>query len=363
MITGDPAYRLGNSRQRIDARLQRAAAAGKLAGVVAMAATGRDILYEGAFGRRDVSQPVAITVDSVFMIASMTKVVTAGAALQLVEQGKLPLDEPLGRLVPELADPMVLEGFTADFLPILRPARRPLTLIHLLTHTSGFSHEIWSAEIARYQAATGTPVLGTNTNASLCLPLLFDPGDAWAYGIGVDWVGKVVEAASGQTLGSYFRDRVTGPLGMSDTTFGSAPRHRGRVVPPHQREADGSLTVRESGEGAPSEYEAGGGGLYSTAGDYLAFLRMLLNSGRHGSVQILRPETVRLMRRNHIGDLLVGTMKSVVPGISNDFELFPGMEKKWSLNGLSTPNRDRTGGARAASRGAGSPTPTSGLIP
>ena len=326
----------GRAVEAFEAAVLRAIDAGELAGAVAVATNDAGPVYERAFGFRDLASGAPMTLDTVFMLASMTKTVTSVAAMQLVEEGKVGLDQPLGDLVPELADLDVLDGFDANGAPRLRPARRPVTLRRLLTHTSGFGHDVWSADIARYQAATGFPKLSTQTNASLRLPLLFDPGDKWEYGVGLDWVGKVVERLSGLTLGAYLREHVTGPLGMRDTEFGIVPAHRGRVASVYQREADGRLRPIEMAA-MPGEFESGGGGLYGTAGDYSTFLRMLLSEGRGGERQILRPETVALMGENHCGAVEVATMKSGQPLTSNDFELFPGMVKRWGLGAMISP--------------------------
>src|ERR1700732_1661089 len=156
----------------IDAALSRAADAKEVPGVVALAATDTGILYEGAFGLRDVVDGPAMTLDTVFRIASMTKAVTSVAAMQLVEQGKLQLDQPIGNVLPELAAPQVLEGFDAACAPRLRPARRPITLRHLLTHTAGFGHEMLSPDLIRHVSVTATPPTSTGKLASLRLPLL-----------------------------------------------------------------------------------------------------------------------------------------------------------------------------------------------
>jgi methyl acetate hydrolase len=325
-----------------EAAVQRALDAGELAGAVAVATTDRAPIYERAFGWRDVATHAPMRLDTVFMLASMTKTVTAVAAMQLVEQGKVSLDQPLGEVVPELANLEVLEGFDVAGKPRLRPAKRPVTLSHLLTHTSGFGHDIWSADIARFQAETGIPVLDTQTNASLRLPLLFDPGKGWAYGVGLEWAGKVVVAVAGTTLGAYLRANVTGPLGMRDTEFGIAPVHGARVASVYQREPDGRLRRIEMAA-APGEYEQGGGGLYGTAGDYQVLLRMLLNHGKHKDRQVLRPETVALMGENHSGSVAVAVMKSGRPQMSNDFELFPEMDKRWALAAMLTPSAGPNG--------------------
>ena len=307
----------------IDDILQAAVAKGDVPGVVAMATDGGHTLYEGAFGVRKLGEGAPMTLDSIFWIASLTKAVTSVAAMQLVEQGRVSLDEPLGAILPKLADLQVLEGFDPAGQPILRPAKRPVTLHDLLTHTSGFVYEMWNANLGRYVSATGKPGAASGLNAGLEMPLAFDPGERWEYGIGVDWAGKLVEAVSGQTLGAYFADHITGPLGMSDTQFGRPDSDR--VVTIHNRNAAGVLRAGSSGRPAKPELESGGGGLYSTAPDYLKFLAMLLRGGDG----ILRPETVATMGRNQIGTLDVSRMQTVMPPMSNDAEFFPGMVKGW----------------------------------
>jgi methyl acetate hydrolase len=324
---------------------------GELVGAVALATDQTAPIYERAFGWRDLASQAPMKLDTVFMLASMSKTVTSVAALQLVEQGKIGLDQPLGGVVAELANLEVLEGFSPAGAPRLRLAKRPVTLRRLLTHTSGFGHDVWSADVARYQAATGIPRLSTQTNASLRLPLLFDPGDKWEYGVGLEWVGKVVEAVSGQTLGAYLRENVTGPLGMRDTEFGIVPRHHGRVASVYRRQPHGGLEPIEM-TAMPGEYEAGGGGLYGTAGDYLVFLRMLLNQGEYKSHRILKPETVAMMGENHCGEVSVAMMKSGDPLTSNDFELYPEMVKRWGLHAMITPSAGPDGRS-AGSQGWG----------
>src|SRR5262249_21679863 len=182
--------------------------------------------------------------------------------------------------VPELASAKVLEGFDAAGKPRLRPAARPITLRHLLTHTAGFGYEIWVPEIAQYQAATGTPGITTCTNAALTTPLLFDPGDRWEYGINIDWAGKMVEAASGQKLDRYFQENIFGPLGMKDTSFKISASQRARLARIHQRGDGGALAPVDLEMPQDPEFLMGGGGLYGTASDYLAFALMIMQGGR-----------------------------------------------------------------------------------
>jgi CubicO group peptidase (beta-lactamase class C family) len=320
---------------QIDAALRQAVASGDVPGVVAMAASGEGVVYAGAFGVRDLAAGTAMTGDTVFRIASMTKMVTAIAALQLVEQGRLALDAPVPDIDPALSAPRVLEGFDAAGAPRLRPARGKITLRHLLTHTAGFSYEAWDADTLRYVAASGMPSASTGKLAALRLPLAFDPGTRWEYGLNMDWVGQIVEAVSGQALDAYVSEHITMPLGMADTGFIAAPAQRARQASVHQRAADGTLAPLAleapfSEEHRP-EFWAGGAGLYSTAADYLTLLRMLLHGGSFEGARILREETVAEMARNQIGDLAAGILKTTTPARSNDVDLFPGSALRWGL--------------------------------
>jgi CubicO group peptidase (beta-lactamase class C family) len=316
---------------QIDAVLRRATEAKEVPGVVAVAATDKGVLYEGAFGTRDLANGPDMTPDTIFRLASMTKAVTSVAAMQLVEQGRLQLDQPIGNVLPELAAPQVLEGFDDAGAPRLRPAKRPITLRHLLTHTAGFGYEVWDADLIRYVKVSGTPSSSTGKLASLRLPLVFDPGDHWEYGINLDWAGRAVEAVSGQPLEVYFREHVFAPLGMADTDYVISSAQQSRLVSVHQRKPDDSLEPVVPPDPPWREFWSGGGGLYSTGRDYLAFLQMLLGQGRFNGAQLLRPETVALMGRNQIGDINAGILKTAMPQRSNDVDFFPGIPCKWGL--------------------------------
>ena len=327
----------------IDTILSQAVGAKSVPGVVAVAATERGVVYEGAFGQREVGKPAPMTLDTVVWIASMTKAITATAAMQLVERGKLSLERPASEAVPEIGEAKVLEGFDAAGKPRLRAPKRPITLRDLLTHTAGFSYEIWNTSIAQFQQVTGTPGITTCTNAALGTPLVFDPGDKWEYGINIDWVGKMVEAMSGQKLDRYFQDNIFGPLGMTDTSFKLSASQRARLASVHQRGADGALAPIEFGLPENPEFLMGGGGLYGTAGDYLTLCRMILQDGALNGAQVLRRDTVALMAQNHIGALEIGVFKTAIPPLSNDVELFPGMSKKWGLSFLINTETAPTG--------------------
>ncbi|TYO68269.1 beta-lactamase family protein [Bradyrhizobium hipponense] len=320
------------SQAEIDEVLRKKSDAKEIPGVVAIAASGSEVLYQGAFGKRDLSKPDAMTTDSVFWIASMTKAVTTAGAMQLVEQGKLSLDAPIGSVLPDLATPQVLEGFDANGEPKLRPAKGPITLRQLMTHTAGFCYNMWNGDLAIYLEKTGTPAITTCQNAALKTPIATDPGTRWEYGTNIDFVGKAVEAITGMRLDAYLRDHVFAPLGMNDTAFKITDSMRKRLVGMHARGEDGQLAAIPFELEQEPEFHMGGGGLYGTAGDYIKFTQMILNKGRGNGNQVLKPETVATMGQNHIGDINVTRMNSVAPMYSNDVDLYPDQVKKWGLS-------------------------------
>jgi methyl acetate hydrolase len=334
------------SKADIDQTLRHKSDAREIPGVVAMAATSREVIYQGAFGKRDLGKDDPMTPDSVFWIASMTKAITTAAAMQLVEQGKLALDAPIGKLLPDLAAPQVLEGFDDSGEPKLRAATRPITLRHLMTHTAGFCYDMWNADMGRHMEKTGTPGIITCQNAALKTPIMTDPGTRWEYGTNIDFVGKAVEAASGQRLDAYLRDHVFAPLGMDDTGFKIGDSQRKRLVGMHARGPDGVLAPIPFELEQDPEFHMGGGGLYSTAGDYIRFCQMILNKGKGNGNQVLKPETVATMGENHIGELVMTKMTSVAVAYTNDVDLYPDIVKKWGLSFMI--NTARTPEGRSA---------------
>lgn len=322
------------SQAQIDQILRQKSDANEIPGVVAIAASSKEVIYQGAFGKRDLSKPDAMTADSVFWIASMTKAITTAGAMQLVEQGKLALEAPIGKLLPDLASPQVLEGFDAEGEPKLRPARNPITLRHLMTHTAGFCYDMWNGDMVKYLEKTGTPGITTCRNDALKTPIMSDPGTRWEYGTNIDFVGKAIEAVSGKRLDAYLRDHLFTPLGMSDTGFKLGESQRKRLVGMHARGPDGSLAPIPFELEQDPEFHMGGGGLYGTAGDYIKFTQMILNKGKGNGNQVLKPETVAMMGQNHIGEINMTKMVSAVPSVTNDVDLYPDMVKKWGLSFL-----------------------------
>jgi methyl acetate hydrolase len=320
--------------------LRRATDAGDVPGVVAAAATAEGPIFAAGFGVRDTESGTTMTADTVVWIASMTKAVTSACAMQLVEQGRLSLDAPIATVLPELDKVQVLEGFAPDGTPRMRPARRPITLRHLLTHTAGFVYEIWNPEMGRYLETTGTPGIISCQNAALSIPLSFDPGERWDYGIGIDWAGKAVEAVSGQKLGEYMQQNLLQPLGMQDTGFKLGAAQRQRLAKVHNRTPAGFVATDLELPQEP-EFEMGGGGLYSTVGDYLRFTRMIMNNGMLDGTRVLAPGTVATMTANAMGDLKCRALKTVAPASSNDVDFIDGMQ--WGLSFLINPQPLPTG--------------------
>ena len=327
----------------IESVLRPATEAGAVPGVVA-AVTDRDgLLYEGGFGERVLGAGPAMTPDTVVWIASMTKAITGTAAMQQVERGKLDLDAPAKEVIAFLGEVQVLEGFDAAGQPKLRAPKQDITLRQLLTHTAGFSYEIWNPDIIRYQEATGTPIVTTCERKAFTTPLMFDPGTAWDYGVNIDWAGQMVEAVTGKTLGNYLQEEIFAPLGMTSTAFKISDEMRGRLAKIHQRGEDGSLEALDLEIPQNPEVEMGGGGLYGTVGDYARFARMILNEGQGEHGQILKPETVAAMSVNQMGPLRVQRLISAMPPFTNDAEFFPGMEKTWGLTFMINTEEAPTG--------------------
>ena len=331
----------------IDKALGRAVDAGVVAGAVAIGASAEGVVYEGAFGTADAHSKSPMLPNTVFWLLSMTKAFTATACMQLIEQGRLHPDQEAGKTLPQLAAPKILEGFDAEGRPRLRPAKRRITVRHLLTHTSGYTYSIWSELLTRYESVTGLPDIATCRNAAFDAPLEFEPGERWHYGIGMDWVGKLIEAVTDQSLEIYFRENIFMPLGLKDSGFLIGSAQKRRLATFHTRQTDGSLVAAPFEMPQRPEFFMGGGGAFSTPRDYMTFLQMLLQGGSLNGARILRPETVAAMMTNQIGALNVSPMRSVQPIFSNSFDQFPNVPHKWGysfdINQRPGPNGRSTG--------------------
>jgi methyl acetate hydrolase len=332
----------------LDDILLDAVESGAVPGVVAMAAGPDGPIYEGAAGVRSAAAADPITPDTMMRIASMTKMVTAAAGLQLYEQGSLDLDAPVGAYRPEFAHLPVLEGFDGD-TPLLRPPATQATVRNLFTHTSGLGYWIWDADIDRYEQVTGTSNVMPGTADVFTAPLVFDPGTRFEYGISMDWLGRVIEAVSGQPLDVYIAEHITGPLGMDSTTARMTADQRANSTPIHVRGEDGAWIATDVDWAQQPDYWGGGHFLYSTPRDYLKFQRMLLGHGALGDVRILNEATVAEAFTNQIGALdFPAAMPTAHPELSADVNLGPGL--KWGLGLLIT----ETGQAGLRAVGSGS---------
>lgn len=317
----------------LDRLLTDACAGNRIPGVVATVADDQGVIYEGAAGLRSCDKPEKMNVDTVAWYASMTKAITAAAAMQLVERGKLSLEEPAGKVIPALGKVQVLEGFDADGKPRLRPARGTVTLRNLLTHSSGFGYEIWTADAARELESRGADNVLSGTPATLDRPLLHDPDTCWDYGVGIDWAGRMVEEASGRQLGDFMRANLFEPLGMKSVGFRLRPEQRSNLAGLHARLPDGSIVPNPMEIGQESPVEMGGHALYGTLPDYLRFTRMILGGGMLEGSRVLEARTVATLSQNHLGELLVPPMPAAPP-YSNAVEWWPGIPCKWGLSFL-----------------------------
>jgi CubicO group peptidase (beta-lactamase class C family) len=329
----------------IDQVLQDAVRQGVVPNVVAMAADHHGPIYEGAAGPRVAGGSDTVTPDTTFRIASMTKMVATTAALQLVEEGKLDLDDPVEKYRPEFANLQVLEGFDGD-TPRLRPPRSKATVRQLATHTSGASYWFWNADILRWEELSGTPNVMSGDEVIFTAPLVADPGTTYEYGINTDWLGRVAEAAADTPLDVLVTERILKPLGMDHTAFAIGDEQRADLVPIHLRGDDGEWAATEIDWARNPDWWAGGHGLYSTPRDYLRFQQMLLNSGTLDGVQILEHGTVDAAFSNQIGSLsFPEAIKTADPASSADFLAGPGYKFGLGLllNAHDIPGMRRVG--------------------
>ena len=302
----------------IQALLNGAVAKGAVHGVAALV-VGRDgVLFQGEAGEAGT--------DTVYRNASMTKAVATTAALQLVEQGRLSLDATVASILPEFGQLQVLDGYDGD-QPRLRAPASAATIRQLMTHTAGLGYFFTSDKLMRYLVQNNLPSPLSGEKRSLSVPMVNDPGTAWAYGVNTDWLGLVVEQITGQSLSSYIQQHIYGPLGMADSSFAPSAAQRARLLRVAQRQADGSLAPSANDLPASSEWDAAGHGSYGSIQDYGRFVQAWLNDG----AGILRPATVQMALQPQIGSIqLPALIKSALPELSNDVPSMP-VPQSWGL--------------------------------
>jgi len=324
---------------RIDDVLRAGVADGSIPGVVALAADRTGVFYHGAFGVADVTNGRAMREDDLFRIQSMTKAVTSVAAMQLMEQEKFALDDPVQKYLPEFANLQKFQAFdTATGAYTLAPITRPIRVRHLFTHTSGIAYAFTSSVLRDFKPRAGESYpVG---------PLLFEPGERWHYGESTFHLGHLVEKISGEKLEDYFHAHIFAPLGMNDTFYNVPKDKEPRLIPLHRRQSDGAIAGARNSPNALVRQPRGDGGLASTASDYIRFTRMILNDGELDGVRVLKPESGGAMRRNQIGDIGVPALKTAIPEDSADFSFIADGRDKWSLGFLITV--DAVPGKRSA---------------
>jgi methyl acetate hydrolase len=332
--------------QAIDTVLADAVVSGALPHVVAVAADRDGIVYEGAAGPRAPGEDGSVDIDTPFRIMSMTKPVVTVAALQLAEERKLDIDAPVEEYCPEFAEIGLLERIE-DGQPVLRAPAHKVTVKQLITHTSGLGYWFWHADVLAWERAVKAPSAMTGLRAVLDAPLVSEPGSAFIYSNGTDWLGLVVEEVCGRSLDEAISLRVTEPLEMTRTGFALDDRARADLVPVHQLAPGGGWAASDVELPSHPEYVSGSRGLYSTPRDYLVFQRMLLGSGTApDGTTVLRPETVDAMFSNQIGRLdFPAEIRTAAPEAAFGLAVGPGY--KWGhgvlLNTMDEPGRRRAG--------------------
>jgi CubicO group peptidase (beta-lactamase class C family) len=340
----------------IDKALQRYVDTERVPGIVALVMQDGKVVYEKAFGWADKEAGRRMSTDTIFRIASQTKAITSAAVMQLVEEGSLALTTRAGALIPSFARTTVAVSSARGVVSQV-PARRPITIRDLLTHTAGISYGTDPSVAALYEAKGLGPAAGAgwytaDKNEGVCetmerlggLPFVAQPGEAWVYGYNTDVLGCIVERAAGVPLDAYLRDRITAPLGMKDTHFFLPPAQKDRLAAVYSSGADGKFV--RAGEGArgqgayidgPRRNFAGGAGMLSTARDYARFLEAMRLGGSLDNVRLLSPRSVKLMATNQVGDLHSTTGL----GFGLGFETVD----RYGANGMSSEGAFGWGGA------------------
>jgi CubicO group peptidase (beta-lactamase class C family) len=305
----------------LDARMKQSVADGDTAGMTYILIRHGQVADFRSIGQQTPDKPMAL--DSLFRIYSMSKPITGVAMMQLYEQGKWQLDDPITKYAPELADLKELTWGTdgkvvtgADGTAVLATPKKPATMRQLMSHTAGFGYGLGGDDPAnkafRDQRVLASADLDEMMKKIAGIPLLYEPGTKWSYSVAVDIQGYLVQKLSGQKFGDYLKQHVTGPIGMTDTAFYVTPDRKPRFTEVYHWDAQQNklvMNVARTDRGGfedPTRLESGGGGLVGSTHDYARFCQMLLNKGEIAGKRLLKPETVNLMTQNHIGELRVG---------------------------------------------------------
>jgi CubicO group peptidase (beta-lactamase class C family) len=309
------------ANEALSSVLQNAVRQGDAPGLVALVVDRDGVLFEAAAGESDVARGAAMPADAIFSIASMTKPVTSVAAMMLFERGQLGLDDPVGMYLPEFAAREVARFDAATGSYTTQASTTPVTVRHLLSHTSGIAYSFCNSRVARLQR--------DYPGEEWELPLIDEPGTTWHYGPSTRVIGRLIEQLSGLSLEAFFQTEIFSPLNMVDTSFAVSLEKQARLPTFHSRRSDGSLqeSPRDSVATTPTPPFTGDGGLYTTARDYGRFMRMFLNGGTLDGARILSPSSVEMMGQNQIGGVFVGQQEAASPALTRPFPLGAGSDK------------------------------------
>ncbi|MAW55542.1 MAG: hypothetical protein CMM69_08945 [Rhodospirillaceae bacterium] len=324
--------------------LDNGVSSGDVPFIVSMTGNAAGITWSGVSG--EAAAGCTASLDTAFRIFSMTKAIGCVAAMMLIDRGKLSMDTPVASILPDWGKLSVLDGWDGD-LPILRPPRVIATVRHLATHTSGLEYELYSRDVSKYLKVTGYPsILSGRKRALLSYPLTSDPGDRWGYGTGIDWLGQIVEAIDGREIDDFCTKEIFEPLGMHSTHF-ECDILKDRMASVYQRNENQEFAAHEFFPPAQPEFYGMGHALYSTAPDYLSFLRMFLNKGQLNGNRILSSAAMEEMLANQMQGKTFRSMYTLAPLVTADVELPEGTSHSFTC---ARTEADQLGGRRSGSQ-------------
>jgi CubicO group peptidase (beta-lactamase class C family) len=315
--------------ERIDMTLAAAVEGNAAPGIVGIVADADSVLYRRAFGVLRAGDDEPLRPDAVYRIASMSKLATSMAALQLVDRGVLALDAAVADYRPEFDRLQVLAGFDAAGQPQLRRPRSRATVRQLFAHISGLGYDTWHPTLLRYLRLTGIPAISDGLGETFLAPLVADPGTEFNYSTSTDWLGLVIEACSGQPLEAFLVESLFVPLGMTDTGMIMSADQRRRTVPLHVHDAAGGWVATDFEFPSNPEFQPGGHGLSSTAADHSRLQRALLRGGELDGVRVLSEEIVAEIYKPQTGDIRIGKILTAIPEASADVGIIEG--QRWGL--------------------------------
>jgi methyl acetate hydrolase len=333
-------------RVRIESVLRNAVEDDVVPGVVAIVTARDGTSIECAAGVANIETGSPMRTDTVLRLASMTKLLTVIVAWKELERAGFSIDAPVGDIMPEFDDLLVLTGFDGD-VPLLRPQARSATLRNLLTHTSGLGYDLWNEHLLRYEQITGTPGTAEGSLRTFTAPLVADPGVRFEYGSSADWLGRIAERLSSKPLDVLYREHITGPLRMTDTVPFLSSEQRARSAPAHVREG-GRWALSDADYAQTPEFIAGGHALYSTPRDFMTLQRSLLDGGKDANgLQAVPHDLVEAMSRSLLTDAPLRSLTSVMRDTVADLVLDEA--DGWGPGLLISSGRD--GGRSAGSFG------------